>query len=102
MPDALAFAPVCVEDWRMTEKSEIWPALDFPQWRDTARTLQLWLQVIGKTRLALTPWLNHSWQVPFYVTARGLGTSLLPSGGEAIDLEFDFLEHRLVGRSSRG
>jgi hypothetical protein len=89
-----------VEDGGMT--SDLWPRLVFPEWRDTALTLQLWMQVVGKTRLALTPWLNHSWQVPFYVTARGAGTSLIPSGGEAIDLEFDFLEHRLVGRSSRG
>ena len=79
-----------------------WPELDFAEWRDTALTLQLWMQVAGKTRLALTPWLNHSWQVPFYVTARGLGTSLIPNGHEAIELEFDFIRHRLVGRSSRG
>jgi len=86
----------------MTEKSDIWPALDFPQWRDTALTLQLWLQVIGKTRLALTPWLNHSWQVPFYVTARGLGTSIIPNDREAVEIEFDFIEHRLTGRNSSG
>ncbi len=79
-----------------------WPELDFTEWRDTALTLQLWMQVVGKTRLALTPWLNHSWQVPFYVTARGFGTSLIPNGAEAIDLEFDLVQHRLVGRSSRG
>jgi hypothetical protein len=82
--------------------SDLWPDLVFTQWRDTALTLQLWLQVVGKARLASTPWLNHSWQVPFYVTARGLGTSLIPSQGEATDVEFDFVEHRLVGRSSRG
>jgi hypothetical protein len=86
----------------MTQKAETWPALDFREWRDTALTLQLWLQVIGKTRLALTPWLNHSWQVPFYVTARGLGTSLIPSGREAAEIEFDFIAHRLTGRSSSG
>jgi len=82
--------------------SDLWPDLAFTQWRDTASTLQLWLQVVGKARLASTPWLNHSWQVPFYVTARGLGTSLIPSQSEAIDVEFDFIQHRLVGRSSRG
>jgi hypothetical protein len=76
--------------------------LPFPEWRDTALGLQLRLQVIGKVRLSLTPWLNHSWQVPFYVTARGLGTSLIPYGGDAFDLEFDFVGHRLVGRSSTG
>ncbi|HEY2834956.1 MAG TPA: DUF5996 family protein [Rhizomicrobium sp.] len=79
-----------------------WPRLPFAEWRETAETLQLWLQVIGKVRLSLTPWLNHSWQVPLYVTARGLSTSLIPSGTEAIDLEFDFVAHKLLGRSSTG
>ena len=86
----------------MNSDSETWPDLPFQGWRDTALTLQLWLQVVGKVRLALTPWLNHSWQVPFYVTARGLGTSLIPNGNEAIDIEFDFIRHRLIGRSSGG
>jgi uncharacterized protein DUF5996 len=86
----------------MTSDPEIWPDLTFGEWRDTALTLQLWLQVVGKVRLALTPWLNHSWQVPFYVTARGLGTSLIPNQNEAIDIEFDFIRHRLIGRNSRG
>ncbi|HXS06169.1 MAG TPA: DUF5996 family protein [Rhizomicrobium sp.] len=79
-----------------------WPKLPFAEWRDTALALQLRLQVIGKVRLSLTPWLNHSWQVPFYVTARGLGTSLIPTSQGAIDLEFDFIAHRLAGRSSAG
>jgi hypothetical protein len=52
-----------------------WPALDWPQWRETAIALQLRTQIIGKVRLALTPWLNHSWHVPLYVSARGLTTS---------------------------
>ena len=86
----------------MKPDPETWPGLPFGEWRDTALTLQLWLQIIGKTRLALAPWLNHSWQVPFYVTARGLGTSLIPNGSEAIDIEFDFISHKLVGRNSRG
>jgi hypothetical protein len=86
----------------MDASSDPWPKLPFPEWRDTALTLQLWLQVIGKTRLSLTPWLNHSWQVPFYVTARGVATSLIPYGTDALDIEFDFIGHRLVGRSSSG
>jgi hypothetical protein len=81
---------------------DIWPPLDFGAWRDTAMTLQLWTQVIGKIRLASTPWLNHSWQVPLYVTARGLATSPMPSGTEIAEIEFDFLQHRLIGRSSNG
>lgn len=79
-----------------------WPDLDYPQWRDTALTLQLWTQIVGKIRLALTPWLNHGWQVTLYVTARGLGTSGIPAGDALIDIEFDFVDHRLVCRSSRG
>jgi hypothetical protein len=79
-----------------------WPDLPYASWRETAATLHLWTQVVGKIRLALTPWQNHGWQVPLYVTARGLGTSPMPSGGEAIELEFDFIAHRLVLRTSRG
>jgi hypothetical protein len=79
-----------------------WPPLAFDAWRDTAMTLQLWTQVIGKIRLASTPWLNHSWQVPLYVTARGLATSPMPSGAEVAEIEFDFIQHRLIGRSSNG
>jgi len=82
--------------------SAIWPDLPYPAWRDTAATLQLWMQIVGKVRLALTPWVNHSWQVPFYVTARGLGTSPIPVGRELLDLEFDFIGHHLVARTSRG
>jgi hypothetical protein len=81
---------------------EAWPRLDYAEWKDTAATLQLWTQVVGKVRLALTPWLNHGWQVPLYVSARGLTTSTIPAGDQAIDIEFDFLDHRLVCRSSRG
>ncbi len=79
-----------------------WPDLNYSTWRETALVLQLWLQIVGKVRLTLTPWLNHSWQVPFYVTARGLTTSPIPSGEEIFDLEFDFLSHHLVGRAGSG
>jgi len=64
--------------------------------------LQLWTQIIGKVRLTLTPWVNHSWQVPLYVTARGLGTSPIPIGSEILEIEFDFIGHRLAVRTSRG
>ncbi len=80
----------------------IWPALPYAEWRDTAATLQLWTQIVGKVRLAQTPWLNHGWQVPLYVTARGLGTGPIPAGSEILDIEFDFVGHRLLARSSRG
>jgi hypothetical protein len=79
-----------------------WPELAFDSWRDTAITLQLWTQIIGKIRLALTPWVNHSWQVPLYVTARGLGTSPIPAGEEILEVEFDFLAHSLEARTSQG
>ncbi|MDB5671262.1 MAG: hypothetical protein JWO25_2221 [Alphaproteobacteria bacterium] len=79
-----------------------WPELDYESWKDSALTLQLWTQIVGKVRLSLTPWLNHSWQVPFYVTARGLGTSAIPIGPELAEFEFDFLHHRLAGWTSTG
>ncbi len=79
-----------------------WPELAFESWRDTAVTLQLWTQIVGKIRLALTPWTNHSWHVPLYVTARGLGTSPMPVERESLEIEFDFLTHGLLVRTSRG
>ena len=80
-----------------------WPRLDTPNFLDTTASLQLWAQIVGKVRLALTPMINHWWQVPLYVTARGLATSPIPvSGGRALDVEFDFVDHRLVSRSSDG
>src|SRR4051794_33179469 len=86
----------------MGDGATLWPALPYAGWRDTAATLQLWTQIVGKVRLALTPWLNHSWQVPLYVTARGLGTQAIPAGREVLDIEFDFIAHRLVARTTRG
>ena len=77
-----------------------WPALDYAHWRDTAATLQLWTQIVGKVRLALSPWLNHGWQVPLYVNARGLGTSPMHAGGGMLEIDFDFVDHRLVVRTS--
>jgi hypothetical protein len=77
-----------------------WPALHYVAWRDTAQTLQLWTQVVGKVRLALTPWLNHGWHVPLYVTARGLGTSPIHVGDGAVEIDFDFVDHRLIVRTS--
>ncbi len=80
----------------------VWPELAYPSWRDTAATLLLWVQIVGKIRLALTPWLNHGWQVPLYVTARGLGTSPIPIGTEIFEIEFDFISHHLAARTSQG
>lgn len=79
-----------------------WPELSYPAWRDTAATLQLWTQIVGKIRLSLSPWLNHGWQVPLYVTARGLGTSPIPAGREILEIEFDFISDLLHVRTSGG
>jgi hypothetical protein len=86
----------------MKSTEALWPELTYRNWRDTAVTVQLWTQIVGKIRLALTPWLNHSWQVPLYVTSRGLGTLAVPAGREILELEFDFLAHRLWMRTSLG
>ena len=80
----------------------LWPELNYSAWRDTVQTLQLWTQIVGKVRLALTPWLNHSWHVPLYVTVRGLGTSPIPAGQESFELELDFVTHRLLVGTSFG
>ena len=77
-----------------------WPELSYPAWRDTAVTLQLWTQIVGKVRLALTPWLNHGWHVPLYVTARGLGTSAIHTARGSFEIEFDLVAHRLVVRTA--
>ncbi len=81
---------------------DLWPELPYPAWRETALTLQLWTQIVGKIRLRLSPWLNHGWQVPLYVSARGLTTSPIPIGHEILEIEFDFIAHRLTLRTSRG
>ena len=86
----------------MNPETDRWPDLNFASWRDTAATLQLWTQIVGKVRLALTPWVNHSWHVPLYVTARGLGTSPVPFGQELLEIDFDFLSHQLLLRTSAG
>jgi hypothetical protein len=73
-----------------------WPELTFAAWRDTCATLQLWTQIVGKIRLVKTPWLNHSWQVALYVTARGLTTSPIPYGTRSFEILFDFNAQTLV------
>ena len=80
----------------------MWAELSYPSWRTTVATLHLWTQIIGKVRLSLTPWLNHSWQVPLYVTVRGLATGPVPFGQEIFEVEFDFIGHRLQIRTSQG
>jgi Family of unknown function (DUF5996) len=85
-----------------TMSDERWPALPFAAWADTAATLHLWTQIVGKIRLARTPWLNHSWHVALYVTARGLTTSPIPHGATTLQIDFDFVDHVLWVRTSGG
>jgi Family of unknown function (DUF5996) len=79
-----------------------WPALQWEEWAATASTLHMWTQIVGKTRLALTPLQNHWWNVPLYVTARGLGTSAMACGDDVLDVEFDFVAHALDLRLGSG
>ena len=82
--------------------AERWPPLPLAEWEDTLATLHRWAQMVGKTRLALAPMENHWWNVTLYLTARGLGTSPMPYDGRELDIEFDFVDHRLVARTSEG
>lgn len=81
---------------------ERWPALPLAQWEDTRATLHLWTQIVGKVRLALAPMVNHWWQAPLYVSARGLTTSAIPYAGGVVELTFDFQDEVLRIRTSAG
>lgn len=86
--------------------SETWPSLPLEAWSDTCETLHMWTQIVGKVRLAQTPWTNHSWHVPLYVTARGLTTSPMPHFNSTFEIVFDFVDHQLMvlvsdGRTAR-
>jgi hypothetical protein len=82
--------------------ADIWPELPFAAWSDTCATLHMWTQIVGKLRLAVTPPVNHWWNVPLYVTASGLTTSAMPYGDGAFEIQFDFIDHRLLIRTSKG
>src|SRR5437870_2286853 len=86
----------------MNGASNSWPALPFAEWKDTAMTLHMWTQIVGKIRLTLSPWTNHSWHVTLYVTSRGLTTSPIPHGTRTFQIDFDFIDHRLVIQTSDG
>ena len=81
---------------------DAWPELNWPDWHDTGDTLHRWTQVVGKVRMALSPMVNHWWQVPLYVTSRGLTTSPIPYGGLTFDVTFDFIDHVLLIETSVG
>ena len=82
--------------------ADSWPELPLEEWEDTRATLHRWMQMVGKTRLALAPMQNHWWQVASYVTSRGLATSPMPHGERTVEMELDFVDHRLVVRTSEG
>jgi len=82
--------------------SRDWPDLPFSDWADTCATLHLWMQIVGKVRLAHAPMVNHWWQVAFYVTCRGLTTSPIPYDGRTFQIDFDFIDHNLTLRTSTG
>lgn len=86
----------------MTSASDHWPVLPYREWKDTCATLHLWTQIIGKIRLVQTPWVNHSWHTTLYLTSRGLTTSVIPYGLVAFQIDFDFIDHKLLIQTSEG
>src|SRR6476661_5989609 len=85
-----------------TDRQAAWPSLPLAEWKDTLDTLHRWAQMVGKTRLALAPPVNHSWHVTLYLTSRGLTTSPMPYGDRTVEVDFDFIDHNLVVRTSDG
>ncbi len=82
--------------------SEVWPSLNYADWKETCATLHMWTQIVGKIRLSLTPWTNHSWHVTLYLTSRGLTTSPIPHGSDTFEIRFDFVDHQLRVLKSDG
>ena len=82
--------------------SEAWPDIPYESWKETCTTLHLWTQIVGKYRLRRAPWINHGWQATFYVTARGLTTSLIPVGSRGVQFDLDFVSHELIGAVTDG
>lgn len=83
-------------------RAEVWPSLPLEEWKDTYATLHMWTQIVGKIRMAQSPRVNHFWQVPLYVSARGLTTTAIPHGTRNFEIEFDFIAHQLSIRTSDG
>ena len=86
---------LAVTDRTASAPQDAWPDLPLDAWSDTYATLHLWTQIVGKIRLAQSPWINHSWHVTLYVTARGLTTSPIPHGTRTFQIDFDFIDHQL-------
>jgi hypothetical protein len=91
-----------IKQGQFLSNHQVWPPLPLETWQDTCATLHLWTQIVGKVRLAQAPMLNHWWQVPFYVTTRGLTTSPIPYGDVSFEVCFDFLDHQLRVQTSEG
>ena len=81
---------------------ERWPEMPYEDWKDTAATLHMWTQIVGKIRLAQWPWVNHSWHVTLYVSPRGLTTGPIPYGEQTFQIDFDFIDHQLLITASNG
>ena len=79
-----------------------WPDIPYEPWTDSSETLHQWLQIVGKYRLANTPWLNHSWHATFYLTTRGLTTSAIHCADKSLQVDFDFIDHQLIGAANDG
>ena len=79
-----------------------WPAIPFSKWQSTTAALHLYLQIVGKYRLANSPWINHSWHATFYITPRGFTTSLVPDGSGGIEIQFDLIDHVVRGQCGSG
>ncbi len=77
-----------------------WPELDYSSWSDTLDTLHQWLQIVGKVRLQVMPWLNHSWHTSLYVSPTGFTTQSIPHHGGLLQIDFNFIDHELVIKST--
>jgi len=89
-------------DTPISAGTDPWPALPFPEWKDTNATLHMWTQIVGKIRLVQSPWVNHSWHTTLYLTARGMTTSPIPYGNRTFQIDFDFIDHQLLITTSDG
>jgi hypothetical protein len=85
-----------------TDDDQVWPALPYAEWQPSLATLHMWTQIVGKVKLELSPFLNEWWNVTFVVTARGLSTSTIPFGERMFQVDFDFIDHRLLIHVSDG
>ena len=90
------------EQKEMARPAEVWPALPHAAWSDSCATLQLWMQIVGKIRLALMPAINHTWSVTLYPTVRGVTTAPMPHGSRMLQIDFDFVEHQLDLQTNDG